>query len=98
MKGKENANKLPRLTDAERSLLFDNEGCLKCRRFFVKHHAADCPSDFLVTTTYKTLTIEDVNVACHKTASTIATVAESSRGLGNFPVAVIMLPINDSAN
>ena len=96
-KGKENASKLPTLTDAERSLLFDNEGCLKCRCFFIKHRAADCPNDFPATTTYKTLTIEDVNAARRKTASTVATIAESSRGSGNLTVAAIMLLINDSA-
>ena len=77
-KGKENVNKLPRLTNTERSLLFDNEGCLKCRCFFVKHCAADCPNDFPMPMTYKTLMSEDVNVARCKTSSTVVTIAKSS--------------------
>jgi len=98
MKGKDaNTNKLPRLTDSERSLLFDNEGCLKCRRFFAKHRATNCPNDFLSPGTYKTLTTEDVNAACHKMSSTVAMVTESTRGSGNLPVAVIMPPMNESA-
>jgi hypothetical protein len=96
-KGKENTNKLPRLTDTERSLLFDNKGCLKCRHFFVKHCATDCPNDFPTPTSYKTLMSEDVNAARYKPSSTVVTVAESSRGSGNLPVATIMPLMNDSA-
>jgi hypothetical protein len=96
-KGKENTNKLPRLTDAERSLFFDNEGCLKCRHFFVKHRTADCPNNFPTPTSYKTQMNDDVNAARHKASNTVATVAEFLRGSGNLPVAAIMPPMNDSA-
>ena len=90
-------NKLPRLTDVERSLLFDNKGCLKCRHFFVKHCAADCPNNFLSAVGYKVLTNEDVNATRHKQTNVVATVAEYSQGLGNLPVATIMPPTNDHA-
>jgi hypothetical protein len=32
-----------KLLDSERKQLNENEGCLKCRRFFVEHHTADKP-------------------------------------------------------
>ncbi|KAH6901228.1 hypothetical protein BKA70DRAFT_1436266 [Coprinopsis sp. MPI-PUGE-AT-0042] len=38
---------LPALTDAEKRLLFDNDGCFKCRRPFVGHQTAACPNNFL---------------------------------------------------
>ena len=93
-----NATKmLPKLTDAERMLLFNNEGCLKCRRFLVNHRSANCPNDFPPALNYKTLTAEDVNAARHKTSKTITIVADTSRGSGSLPIAAIMPPTNDSA-
>jgi hypothetical protein len=88
---------LLKLTDAERTLLFNNEGCLKCRRFLVNHRSPNCPNDFPPALNYKTLTAEDVNAACRKTGKTIATVADTSRGSGSLPIAAIMPPTNDSA-
>jgi hypothetical protein len=88
---------LPKLTDAERTLLFDNEDCLKCHRFLVNHRSANCPNDFPPTLTYKTLTAEDVNAACRKTGKTIASVADISCGSGSLPIAAIMPPTNDNA-
>ena len=32
----------PRLTEEERRLLHDHEGCLKCREFYAGHHAKQC--------------------------------------------------------
>jgi hypothetical protein len=81
----------------ERSLLFDNKGCLKCRCFFVKHHAADCLNDFPLAVGYEVLTNDDMNAAHRKQTNAVAMVAESSRGLGNLPVATIMPPTNDHA-
>ena len=48
----------PRLTEEERRLLQEHEGCFKCRTFYAGHHQASC------TTTisgkgYKTLTAQD---------------------------------------
>ena len=47
---------LLKLMEVERSLLFDNEGCLKCRRFFVKHRSSNCPNGFPSGLNYKPLT------------------------------------------
>ncbi|KAJ7346911.1 hypothetical protein DFH08DRAFT_700336, partial [Mycena albidolilacea] len=49
----------PKLTDLERSLLNEHEGCNKCRKFYAGHRAADCPKDFPDPTTYRTLTAAD---------------------------------------
>ena len=88
---------LLKLTNMERTLLFDNEGCLKCHRFLVNHHSVNCPNDFPPALNYKTLTLEDVNAACHKTGKTVASVAEASCGSGSLPIVAIMPPMNDSA-
>ena len=87
---------LMKLTDAERTLLFDNESCLKCRHFLVNHHSANCPNDFPPALNYETLTAEDVNAARCKTGKMIATVTDTSHGSGSLLIAVIMLPTNDS--
>ena len=49
----------PRLTDDERKLLQDNDGCFKCRRFFAGHRAENCTA-ILSGKGYKTLTSQDV--------------------------------------
>jgi hypothetical protein len=54
---------LPKLTDGERQLLFDNDSCLKCRHFFANHHSSNCPNNFLSGTNYRTLTQADVDRA-----------------------------------
>jgi hypothetical protein len=38
--------RIPRMTMEERSLLFDNEGCLKCRLPFAGHWSKECPNGF----------------------------------------------------
>ena len=48
-------------------------------------------------TSRKVLTNEDMNAAHRKQTNAVAMVAESSRGLGNLPVAAIMPPTNDHA-
>jgi hypothetical protein len=87
---------LPKLTDAERTLLFDNEGCLKCHRFLVNHCSANCPNDFPPTLTYKTLTAEDINAARRKTGKAIASVVDISHRSGSLLIAAIMPPTNDN--
>jgi hypothetical protein len=47
---------LPKLTDNERKLLYNNKGCLKCRHVFVTHKANNCPVHFPNATLYKTVT------------------------------------------
>ena len=49
---------LPKLTPAERALIFDHQGCFKCRQLYVNHKGANCPNDFPAAHTYKTLTAE----------------------------------------
>ncbi|KII91701.1 hypothetical protein PLICRDRAFT_682050, partial [Plicaturopsis crispa FD-325 SS-3] len=57
------ARHLPALTKEERDLLYEFEGCLKCRRFFAGHRRAECPNDFPPVATYKTLTRADAMLA-----------------------------------
>jgi len=87
---------LPKLTDMERTLLFNNEGCLKCRRFFVDHCSANCPNEFPTGVGYKTLTTDDVKSACRKTSNPVASVVELSHRSGILLIVAIMLPTNDS--
>ena len=47
---------LPKLTPAERTILFDHQGCFKCRQLYVNHKGADCPNGFPAPSSYKTLT------------------------------------------
>jgi hypothetical protein len=37
---------LPKLTQVERTLLFDNEGCLKCHKVFINHRSTECQNSF----------------------------------------------------
>jgi hypothetical protein len=62
-KGAPISGKLPKLTELERRLLFDNEGCLKCCRFFVNHKSATCPNNWPTAAGYRTLTQVDVDRA-----------------------------------
>jgi hypothetical protein len=87
---------LLKLTDTKRTLLFDNEGCLKCRQFFVNHHSTNCPNEFPSGAGYKALTPDDVKSAHCKMSNPVASVAESSCGSGILLIAAIMPPMNDS--
>ncbi|KAF9645798.1 hypothetical protein BDM02DRAFT_3119713 [Thelephora ganbajun] len=49
---------LPKLTPAERALIFEHQGCFKCRQLYVDHKGANCPNGFPPSGTYKTLTSE----------------------------------------
>jgi hypothetical protein len=56
-----------KLTEAERTLLNNNEGCTKCRMFFTDHCAFDCTNDWPQATNYCTLTQQDADMArCRK--------------------------------
>ena len=46
----------PKLTDIERKLLSDHEGCFKCRQFYAGHRSAACPNGFPDGDSYHTLT------------------------------------------
>ncbi|KII87828.1 hypothetical protein PLICRDRAFT_73864, partial [Plicaturopsis crispa FD-325 SS-3] len=80
------ANRVPALTSEERSLLYEFEGCLKCRRFFAGHMRAECPNDFPVASTYKTLTRADAllakqNGSGSKQKKTVAAITVAAVGM-----------------
>lgn len=54
---------LPRLTDDERTILNENQGCVKCRKCFAGHRADTCPNGFPAAATYHTLTAADATRA-----------------------------------
>ncbi|GBE88840.1 hypothetical protein SCP_1402480 [Sparassis crispa] len=58
---------LPPLTNEECKLLKDNDGCFKCRTFFVpKKHCTDtCNNDYPNPATYHTLTESDLSTVRH---------------------------------
>ena len=76
---------LPALTDGERTLLNENEGCTKCRHFYVGHRSHQCPNGFPPGKTYKTLTAADV-IAAKKAKATskpsVKAVAATSTTIG----------------
>jgi len=47
---------LPKLTPAERTLIFDHQGCFKCQQLYIGHKGANCPNGFPLPGSYKTLT------------------------------------------
>ena len=49
---------LPKLTPTERSILFNHQGCFKCRQLYVDHKGSDCPNGFLAPGSYKPLMAE----------------------------------------
>ncbi|KAJ7153985.1 hypothetical protein C8R43DRAFT_1126652 [Mycena crocata] len=53
----------PKLTEDEKTLLDDNDGCRKCRRFFVGHVGHNCPNDWPDAASYETLTQAHVDRA-----------------------------------
>lgn len=67
--------RLPLLTDDERQLLRDNEGCFKCREPFVQHSTMNCTKGFPDGATYKPLTTALVAAKkAKKNSTTIAAV------------------------
>ena len=52
----------PKLTEEERRLLMEYQGCLKCRKFFAGHRAPQCTST-ISGKGYKTLTAQDAQRA-----------------------------------
>jgi hypothetical protein len=85
---------LPKLSDVERKLLFDNEGCLKCRRVFVSHRSSNCPNDFPNATTYKPLTQSTVDAISKRVQKNVASVVAATDNVAatssTQPVAVVM--------
>ncbi|GBE85803.1 Transposon Tf2-1 polyprotein [Sparassis crispa] len=65
--------RLPGLTDGELKLLRDNDGCFKCRKFFIpkEQRGRDkCTNDFPDAAMYCTLTQADVDAAKHNKENT----------------------------
>jgi hypothetical protein len=88
-------DKLARLTETERRLLFDNEGCLKCRKVFVSHRSANCPDGFPNAANYKTLTQSFVDhIKMRRNKKPVAVIMQStndtSASSSTAPVAAIM--------
>ena len=87
-------NSLPKLSDPERKLLYDNEGCLKCRCIFVTHRSTTCPNDFPDPVTYKPLTQAAVDAITKRVKKNVASIIPSTEpgaGPSNVqPVAVVM--------
>ncbi|KAG2095734.1 uncharacterized protein F5147DRAFT_778632 [Suillus discolor] len=84
--------RVPALTDEERSLLRENDGCFKCREPFAKHTTATCTNGFPDGATYKPVTAATIaakknrkngrTVASVEVANTVAVVMPSA-ALGN---------------
>ncbi|KAL6306008.1 hypothetical protein BKA93DRAFT_824498 [Sparassis latifolia] len=76
----QSTGKCPPLKDTERQFLYDNEGCLKCRRFFAGHISHDCPNGFPDPSTYKTITQKFINKlkGQHKLTRTTAVVSAAT--------------------
>jgi hypothetical protein len=91
-------NRLPKMTETERKLLLDNEGCLKCRKFFAGHRSNNCPNGFLNAGTYRTLSNDDVNAARRPTSNAIASITGPTTSVEAtaFPVAAVFPPSNRS--
>ena len=53
-----NFTALPRLTPTERAIIFEHQGCFKCRKLYVDHKGANCPNGFPAPGSYKPLTNE----------------------------------------
>jgi hypothetical protein len=70
--------RVPKLTEDERTLLYNNQGCLKCRRVFVEHKMADCPNGFPDPTKYKTLTQAHVDRVRARVGRTVAAMTRES--------------------
>ncbi|OJT13242.1 Transposon Tf2-12 polyprotein [Trametes pubescens] len=52
--GNKATHRWPALTDAEKKILGDNDGCYKCRRIDVNHQSRECPNGFPTLAGYKT--------------------------------------------
>jgi hypothetical protein len=96
----------PRLTDEERRLLNEHEGCFKCREFYVEHRAAQC-TKILSGKDYKVRTLQDALRAkaakANKTnarATTVAAVTDAERPAPDLVAAVFpqgtVVTVNDS--
>jgi hypothetical protein len=83
---------LPKLTEIERKLLYDNDGCLKCHHVFVNHRSPACPNDFPDPTTYKPITQASIDAItkCSKHNIVAAVAPTKPASPSALPVAVVM--------
>jgi hypothetical protein len=84
--------RLPKMTENERRLLLENEGCLKCRRFFAGHHSNTCPNGFQSAQNYRTLMAEDVNNAHRRNnnGTVVSVTPVQVMDTTSFPIAAVM--------
>ncbi|KIK36119.1 hypothetical protein CY34DRAFT_95004, partial [Suillus luteus UH-Slu-Lm8-n1] len=80
--------RLPSLTDEERQLLRDNDGCFKCREPFVKHSSANCSKGFPDGATYKPITA--ATIAAKKAKKSAKDVVAAVEVEESHTVAVVM--------
>jgi hypothetical protein len=66
-----------RLTQNEQMLLMNNDGCLKCWKFFAGHRSTNCPNDFPAVVNYRALTQADIDRA-RKSTHPVAAVTTGS--------------------
>jgi hypothetical protein len=88
-------DKLVRLTDTSRCLLFDNEGCLKCCKVFALHRSMNCPDGFPNAANYKTLTqlfVDHIKMCRNKkpVSAVMQSTNDNTASLSTAPVAAIM--------
>ena len=76
----------PKLTDDERRLLHEHEGCLKCHAFYAGHRADKCTTT-LSGKNYKQLTLQDALRA-----------KANKGGTRNPPLAAITIPTIETEN
>jgi hypothetical protein len=67
---------IPKLTDADRVLLNDHDGCYKCCRFYGKHKGKHCPHGFPDPATYKPLTLASALAAKKKMEKALVAVVD----------------------
>ncbi|KAG1804740.1 uncharacterized protein HD556DRAFT_1226393, partial [Suillus plorans] len=81
--------RLPPLSDNERQLLRDNDGCFKCREPFAGHTSAVCPKGFPDGATYKALTSATITAKKFKRDGKVVAAVEINES-GESTVAVVM--------
>jgi hypothetical protein len=64
--------RLPNLMEDERTLLYNNNSCLKCRRPFMEHCMNDCLNGFPDGNTYRMLTQAAVDALCPRMGHVVA--------------------------
>ncbi|KAJ3474978.1 hypothetical protein NLI96_g12135 [Meripilus lineatus] len=82
-------NRLPKLTDAEKTILGKHDGCFKCRRFYANHKATDCTNPWPDAKTYMTITEADGLAAQAKRNKSGANAVASITGIPETTIAAV---------